>query len=324
MTQKKFASLESQQKVASTIRSTLGDKDWKTAEAQLSDYVKLRVREESLLMKILRTREDVNMKSREVIEIPDLVDDAHHIFKGYIEGHVRMFVRTKLAKYAAAHEGTFTRNAEAQNPRREYAYFPIVRLHTDIYEFDLRKLDIHSDMELITEFENDLIYAMYEKIDAVGKRIFDDALTRAPGNLSLSLNTNAQREDWKRVMDIFDTNKLRCGTLVTSETRMRDIMLYPGTEFGDDAGGIWKDGQDFYKTLWGKQKETSVTSPIVSDNKRIYALADPEYIGDFFIINPLEVLIEEDKFNKVLKMKATMDIATGLANIFGLSAVEFA
>lgn len=314
---------DTQIKIASTVRETLLDKDIKEAQTQVSDYVKTRIREDSVAKQIYTVREDINYESPECQEFPELVPHADFLFKGLLENDVRYFVRSKLAKYAQAFEGTFSRTAHADWPRREYAYFPVVRIWTDEITFELERLQMHGDSEIMQEIENDFIFAFNNRLDSVVRRLMDNAITATPANLVVSGNTNLQRSDFNAIIDTLEDQELLADVLIGSRKRFRDIFLYDGTDIGDHAGETLKQGADYYDRLAGLRKVSSITSPIVSDSV-LWAMASGDYVGNLYIIKPLTVRTKKDDYEDIYKMRGHMDIAVGLANLKGVAKMTFA
>ena len=107
-------------------------------------------------------------------------------------------------------------------------------------------------------------------------------------------------------------------TILLHEVDWADILAWVATDVGDDiAKEITVDGYR-YQTLGGYKLVTSIKKNVVAQGD-IYGFADPQFLGNFFILNQTKFWI--DKEANIIRFRAWEDIGMGIGNIEGCAKV---
>lgn len=171
-------------------------------------------------------------------------------------------------------------------------------------------------MPLTKVIEQNSVLDIQKIEDETFLRHIDNAIVESGNAVPISYNstTNQIPEDgFRQLFDKIDEKELRSEKLLMDTTTFNRIVVNNNTNdtFGDGGikGEIAVNGYK-YPTLYGRQIIVSTKTDLLKD--KIYAFTDPEYLGEFCILNDTKFNI--DKERNLITFSAYETIGMVIAN----------
>lgn len=118
------------------------------------------------------------------------------------------------------------------------------------------------------------------------------------------------KNDFKRLFDTIDGNKLRAEVILMDTTMFNRLFLYNASTAGDAVGSeILVNGYS-YSNLFGKKLVVSNKTNLLAN--KIYVFTAQEFFGNFFILNDTKFWIEKKK--NIITWAAYETIGMGIGN----------
>lgn len=118
------------------------------------------------------------------------------------------------------------------------------------------------------------------------------------------------KNDFKKLFDTLDGNKLRAEVLLMDSTMFNRLFLYDASTAGDAVGSETHVNGYSYSTLFGRRLIVSNKKSLL--NNTIYAFAGQEFLGNSYILNDTKFWIEKKK--NIISWAAYETIGMGIGN----------
>jgi len=121
---------------------------------------------------------------------------------------------------------------------------------------------------------------------------------------------SVQKNDFKRLFDTLDGNKLRAEVILMDTTMFNRLFLYNASTVGDAVGSETHVNGFSYSNLFGKRLVVSNKTNLLAN--KIYAFTAQEFFGNFYILNDTKFWIEKKK--NIITWAAYETIGMGIGN----------
>lgn len=270
-------------------------------------YIKLLLREESFLRKILPpeqvTRYDLqrDIQTDTVMKVVDIEPDSKALALNFRSEAPFNYVQGKRFG------------------------IPFFNISSEFYEKTEQELFAY-EMPVIKVIEENSVKDIQEIEDVTWIR-FSKAATDATGSIvsdagASSLTTSLLKDGFK----LIDGNRLVTMMMLMNTQTWDDILALGQPVFGDSiAGKVIIDGYT-YDQLLGKKliittKSKTVDGRVLVPYGQVWFYTDPQYTGRFYILQNTKLYM--DKIANVIRWKAWEDIGVGIGNIKSVAKLEF-
>ena len=181
------------------------------------------------------------------------------------------------------------------------------------YDSPIIKIIERNSVTDIAEVEDD-VFLQHVDLAVVGAGQAMDA----PGGPTASIKLT--REFVTEGFSLIDAVRKPCSVILMSTVTFNDILAWQSMDFGDHLlGKIVTDGYT-YDQLLGKKLVVTTKTNLVPYGY-VYYFTEPQYLGDFFILNSTRFFI--DKFADMVRWKVWEIIGIGIGDIRGCARQRF-
>jgi hypothetical protein len=139
------------------------------------------------------------------------------------------------------------------------------------------------------------------------------------GLSTTSSDTKVTRSALSLLAKQLPSKELRLGTVLMHESDYADLLAWEARDVGDRvASEIVVDGYK-YQTLLGYKLVTSIKDGVVA-LKDLYGFAEPQFLGNFFILNQTKFWI--DKRANLVEWQSWEDVGLGIGNVNAAARVQ--
>jgi len=132
-----------------------------------------------------------------------------------------------------------------------------------------------------------------------------------PKSITVS-DTKVTRNAISQLAKLLPGQELRLATILMHEVDYADILTWEAVDVGDRlASEITVDGYK-YQQIGGYKLVSSIKKGVVTQGD-IYGFTDPQFLGNFFILNQTKFWI--DKRANIISFRAWEDVGMGIGNI---------
>lgn len=175
------------------------------------------------------------------------------------------------------------------------------------YEMPITKVIEENSVKDIQKVEDERF--LQYVISALGVSGLDTGVT----------DTTVTRTAISQLAKLLPTKELRLGTILMHEWDFADILAWEAVDVGDRvASEITVDGYK-YQTVMGYKLVTSIKDGVVAQ-KDIFGFAEPQFLGNFFILNQTKFWI--DKRANLIEWQSWEDVGLGIGNVNGCARIQ--
>jgi hypothetical protein len=143
----------------------------------------------------------------------------------------------------------------------------------------------------------------------------------ASGKFIISGDTSVSRSNLNKLVKMIDVDKLQSTTLLMTNVDFDDWHVQPATDIGSPlASDMTVNGYKYDSILRRKVVTTNKTDLLTPGH--IYAYTDPQFLGNFFIMNDVKFWIKKEA-DKVY-WKSWEYVGMGIANLRSISKIQLA
>lgn len=143
----------------------------------------------------------------------------------------------------------------------------------------------------------------------------------ASGKKIVSADTTVTRTNLTKLLKMIDVDKLQSTCILMTNVDFDDWHIQPATEIGSPlASDITVNGYKYDSILRRKVVVTNKTDLLAPG--KIYAYTDPQFLGNFFIMNDVKFWIKKEA-DKVY-WKSWEYVGMGIANLRSIAKIELA
>lgn len=154
--------------------------------------------------------------------------------------------------------------------------------------------------------------------DSVFLAASENAVTQS-GKKIVSADTSVNRLNLTKMLKMIDVDKLQSTSILMTNVDFDDWHVQPATEIGSPlASDITVNGYKFDKILRRNVIVTNKTDLLRPGH--VFAYTDPQYLGNFFIMNDVKFWIKKEA-DKVY-WKTWEYVGMGIANLRSISKIE--
>jgi hypothetical protein len=154
--------------------------------------------------------------------------------------------------------------------------------------------------------------------DSVFVAAADNAVAQS-GKKIVSADTAVNRQNLTKLVKMIDIDKLQSTMLLMTNVDFDDWMVQPATDIGSPlASDMTVNGYKYDQILRRKVVVTNKTDLLQPGH--VYAFTDPNYLGNFFIMNDVKFWIKKEA-DKVY-WKTWEYIGMGIANLRAMAKIE--
>lgn len=154
--------------------------------------------------------------------------------------------------------------------------------------------------------------------DSVFLAASENAVTQS-GKKIVSADTSVNRLNLTKVLKMIDVDKLQSTQILMTNVDFDDWHVQPATDIGSPlASDVTVNGYKFDKILRRNVIVTNKTDLLAPGH--IFAYTDPQYLGNFFIMNDVKFWIKKEA-DKVY-WKTWEYVGMGIANLRSISKIE--
>lgn len=175
------------------------------------------------------------------------------------------------------------------------------------YDYKITKVIEDNSIKDIQRVEDQKMIEYAEKaISITGKRLVSGA-------------TAADRKELNSLFKMIDFHEREVGCVLMNVVDLDDYMIQPATDIGSPAASkITVDGYEYQTIMKRKLIVTNKTSVVLPGE--IWAFADPQYLGNFYILNDVKFWIKKEA--DLVIWKTWEYIAEGFGNINSIAKIE--
>jgi hypothetical protein len=156
--------------------------------------------------------------------------------------------------------------------------------------------------------------------DSVFMNVCNGAVTTS-GKKIVSTDTTVTRSNLIKLVKMIDVDKLQSTLFLMSNVDFDDWHVQPATDIGSPlASEIVTKGYQYDSILRRKVVVTNKTDLLTPGH--IFAFTDPQFLGNFFILNDVKFWIKKEA-DKVF-WKSWEYVGMGIANLRSISKIELA
>lgn len=154
--------------------------------------------------------------------------------------------------------------------------------------------------------------------DSVFMAASENAVTQS-GKKIVSADTSANRSNMNKLLKMIDVDKLQSTQILMTNVDFDDWHVQPATEIGSPlASDVTVNGYKYDTILRRKVIVTNKTDLLTPGH--VFAYTDPQYLGNFFIMNDVKFWIKKEA-DKVY-WKSWEYVGMGIANLRSISKIE--
>ena len=148
---------------------------------------------------------------------------------------------------------------------------------------------------------------------------FAESAVTITGKRLVSTATAADRRELNSLFKMIDFNELVVGTVLMNTVDFDDYMIQPATEIGSPLASEITVGGYKYPTIMKRKLVVTNKHDIVLPGE-IWAFTDPQYLGNFYILNDVKFWIKKEA--DLIMWKTWEYIAEGFGNIRSIAKLE--
>lgn len=213
-------------------------------------------------------------------------------------------------------------NVYIKTPRYE---IPIFEIASQL--FSKKEIDLLASTQPVTKvIEENVVREIEATEDSFFLR-YADAAAVAAGNAVTVSGTGQKltKTATKTLINLIESKKLRCSTILMSVTTFNDLLEFDFTDFGSDMlKDVTVNGYT-YKDWCGRKLIVSIKTEMFVDgsgNPTIYGFADEKALGRFLVLDSTKFGVQK-KF-QTIEFMAWEYIGIGFGNNNGIARVSLA
>jgi len=148
---------------------------------------------------------------------------------------------------------------------------------------------------------------------------YSEAAIAITGKRLMSTSTSLDRKQLTNLFKMISYDKLIVGTVLMTTVDYEDYLVQPATEIGSPlASEITVNGYK-YPTILNRKLVVTNKHDVVFPGE-VWAFTDPQYLGNFFILNDMKFWIKKEA--DLVLWKTWEYIAMGFGNIKSIAKLE--
>jgi hypothetical protein len=167
--------------------------------------------------------------------------------------------------------------------------------------------------------ENSIKDIMYVE-DSTFLNVSNGAVT-ASGKSIASADTIVSRSNVNKLLKMIDVDKLQSGVILMTNVDFDDWHVQPATDVGSPLASQMTVGGYTYDTIMRRKVVVTNKTDLLPPGT-LYAYTDPQFLGNFFILNDVKFWIKKEA-DKVY-WKSWEYVGMGIANLRSVSQITLA